>query len=147
MQDANNRVRLCFKTYPLSVHPHSGPAAEAAMYALEHGKFWEMHDMLFQNQQALEMANLKDYATQVGLDAEDMAKAIQAEKYSAKINAAHSEGEKFNLFTTPGIFINGRPLSGSASPVWALSPTEEILHFAVDDELEWKANNGHWSQD
>src|SRR6185312_17457871 len=66
------KVRFCFKPFPLTMHPHSEPAAEAAMYAQEHGKFWELHDLLFENQQALENENLKTYAQKAGLDGDDL---------------------------------------------------------------------------
>ena len=131
------RVRLCFKPFPLAAHPHSQPAAEAAMYALEKGKFWEMHDEMFQNQQNLEDTNLKAYAQKVGLDGDDLLRAVQSQKYASVINASKEEGKKAGVEGTPSIYINGRPL--------ILPPGPQILVHAIDDELEWKQNNGHWA--
>lgn len=133
------KLRLCFKPFPLGVHPHSQPAAEAAMYAKAHGKFWEMHDLLFEKQQSLENADLKTYAQQVGLDGDDLLKAVETQKYQAEINASKEEGKRAGLQGTPAIFLNGRPLILPISP--------ETLAHAIDDELEWKQNNGHWAAD
>ena len=58
-----------FKDYPLPNHPHAPKAAEAAHCAADQGKYWEMHDRLFANQQALQVPMLKQHATALGLDA------------------------------------------------------------------------------
>lgn len=138
-QHSGGKVRLCFKPFPLQAHPHSGPAAQAAMFALSKGKFWPLHDLMFQNQQALELADLKAYAQQVGLDGEAMLQAINAQQFAAQINASKEEGKKAGVQGTPAIYVNGRPLSLPFSP--------ELLQHAIDDEVEWQQNHGHWAQD
>ena len=60
-------MRIVFKHYPLDFHKDAMPAAMASIAALEQGKFWEYHDKLFGNQSALQPANLKQYAADLGL--------------------------------------------------------------------------------
>jgi protein-disulfide isomerase len=139
VKDEGGKLRFCFKTFPLSVHPHSGPAAEAAYYAREHGKFWEMHDLMFQNQGSLDNDSLKGWAQKAGLDGDELIKAVVTEKYAASITASKEEGKKAGVQGTPSIFLNGRPL--------VLPIAEELLRHAIDDEIEWKSNGGHWSAD
>src|SRR5262245_12634267 len=78
------RLRFVFRHFPLAqVHPHAMPAAEAAEAAGEQGKFWEMHDALFQNQKALADADLIRYAQALGLDAERVEREL--------VSGAHEE--------------------------------------------------------
>ena len=62
------KVRFVWKNYPLPFHNNAEPAAEAAMAAGAQGKFWEMHDKLFENQQALDRAEPEKYAQELGLN-------------------------------------------------------------------------------
>jgi protein-disulfide isomerase len=136
---AKGQVRLCFKPFPLQVHPHSGPAAEAAMFARSKGKFWEMHDLLFQNQQSLEENDLRAYASRVGLDPDELVKAVRDQRFAAEIDASKEEGKKAGVQGTPSIYVNGRPL--------VLPVSTDTLAHAIQDELEWKQNGGHWTAD
>src|SRR5437868_13058521 len=73
--------RLCFvfRNFPLvNAHPHAEHAAEAAEAAAAQGRFWEMHDALYENQQALEDEDLAQYATSLGLDAKKLMDEVQA---------------------------------------------------------------------
>src|SRR5579871_6549657 len=73
----NGRLRFVFRNFPLSKHPHAEEAAEAAEAAAAQGKFWEMHDALFENQDALEDEDLIAYAGNIGLDARRLATEIK----------------------------------------------------------------------
>jgi hypothetical protein len=75
---ARSDVRLCFKPFPLKFHEHARPAAEAALFARDHGKFWEMHDTLFEHQQALDGASLVSYANDLGLDGAALQAALKS---------------------------------------------------------------------
>lgn len=130
-------VRLCFKPFPLQIHPNSLPAAQAAMYAHAHGKFWELHDLMFENQNDLGGSRIAAYATQVGLDAKAMTAAIENGVYLAAVNASKEEGKKAGITGTPSVFMNGRPL------VLPLGPG--TLQHALEDELEWKSSGGKWA--
>ncbi len=127
---AQGKVRLCFKNYPLPAHPNATWAAYAAELAHEKGKFWEMHDVLFEHQEALRLVHLKDYAKKLGLDAEELEKAITTDRHAARVNSQKEEGRAAGVESTPSIFVNGRPLS--------LPLSATLLAHAVEDELEWQ---------
>src|SRR5262249_17984609 len=77
------KVRYVFRDYPLAqMHPQARKAAEAAHCAGEQGKYWEMHDLLFQNQQALALPQLSEYARNLGLDGASFDACLQSEKYA-----------------------------------------------------------------
>jgi hypothetical protein len=135
---SDGRIRFCFKNYPLPAHPDALWAAEAGEYAREHGKFWEMHDLMFTNQEALRLLNLRDYAKKVGLDPDDLDRAVTADKYLPRIDASKDEGRKLGVESTPSLFVNGRPLS--------LPVSVGILLRAVEDEREWREKGG-WHAD
>jgi len=137
--EGKGAVRLCFKPFPLSMHAHSHQAAEAVLYAEAHGKFWQMHDLLFENQKSLEDPDLKKYAEQLGLDGDALLKAVHGESYALQIDASRAAGDKAGVEGTPAIFINGRPLM--------LAPSYDLIAHAVQDELEWTQNHGHWAAD
>lgn len=102
------RVKLVFKHYPLPSHSRAQYAARAAEAAGRQGKFWEMHDILFDNQRKLEDGDLKRYAEMLGLDMErfeaDMTEAATAERVAAD----RTLGERLGVDGTPSIFVNGR---------------------------------------
>src|SRR5579871_3296877 len=106
-------VRVAFKHNPLPFHPNAMPAAEAAEAAHEQGKFWEMHDKLFANQQALSPADFEKYAKEIGVDVEKMKASVAAGRNKQHISADMSEAAKLGARGTPYFFINGRPLSGA----------------------------------
>jgi len=130
-------VRLCFRPYPLKMHPHAQLAAEAAMYARSQGKFWELHDLLFEHQDSLELADLQRYAADANLDPAQLAQAVQTQAFQAAIDASKQEGQDAKVTGTPSIFINGRSYDLPLG-------TENLLQ-AIDDELEWQQNGGHWA--
>ena len=77
------KVRFVWKNYPLPFHNNAEPAAEAAMAAHAQGKFWQMHDKLFENQQALDRAGLEKYAQELGLNMAKFKADLDAPKYKA----------------------------------------------------------------
>ncbi|MBJ6764903.1 thioredoxin domain-containing protein [Myxococcaceae bacterium JPH2] len=126
-QEYAGRLRVAFKQQPLAMHPHAKLAASAALAAHEQGKFWEMHDLLFSNQRALDRASLEGYAQSLGLDMKSFRTALDTGKNDARIAADMAEGLKIGAGATPTFFINGRPVVGA----------EPIDHFRriIDDEL------------
>jgi protein-disulfide isomerase len=106
-------VRVAFKHNPLPFHPNAMPSAEAAMAANEQGKFWEMHDKLFGNQQAQQPTDFEKYAGEIGVDVGKMKASIAAGKNKQQIQADMAEAAKVGARGTPYFFINGRPLSGA----------------------------------
>jgi protein-disulfide isomerase len=122
-----NRVRLVYRHYPLPNHPDARPAAEAAACAAEQGKFWEYHDQLFEHQAKLGNAELKQYATDVGLESRQFSECLDTRKYQKDVDADLAAGRDAGISGTPGFFINGRPLDG-AQPF-------EAFKTIIDEEL------------
>jgi len=108
------KVRLVFKDFPLdSIHPEATPAAIAARCAGDQGKFWEMHDKLFENQRALGTSNYKQWAQELGLDAADFADCVDSKKYLSAVRKDLVEGQQNGIQGTPGFFVDGRLISGA----------------------------------
>jgi len=107
------KVRFVWKNYPLPFHNNAEPAAEAAMAAHAQGKFWQMHDKLFQNQQALDQPALEKYAQDVGLNLAKFKADVEAKKFKAAIESETKEGQAVGVNGTPAVFINGRKISGA----------------------------------
>src|SRR5437867_11304999 len=102
--------RLCFafRNFPLvNSHPHAEHAAEAAEAAGAQGKFWEMHDILFENQNALEDEDLPRYAAALGLDVPRFMTDVLAGKYAWRVRADFKSGVRGGVNGTPTFFING----------------------------------------
>jgi protein-disulfide isomerase len=108
--------RLCFafRNFPLAnAHPHAEHAAEGAEAAHEQGRFWEMHDLLYENQDALEDEDLARYASDLGLDARRIISEIQAEAHAARIREDFRSGARNGVNGTPSFFINGARYDGN----------------------------------
>jgi protein-disulfide isomerase len=100
------KVRYAFRDFPLDqIHPHARKAAEAAHCAGDQGKYWEMHDLLFQNQQALEIDKLKTYASRLDLDSAAFATCVDTEKYKAKVQKNLEDGVEAGVRGTPSFFV------------------------------------------
>lgn len=102
-------VRLVFKNYPLSAHEHSEIAARAAVAAGKQGKFWEMHDALFANQQGgLDRNVIMRLAAENKLDEKKFVADMDSEGVADAVNRDRKQAEKLELRGTPMIYINGR---------------------------------------
>ena len=102
--------RLCFvfRNFPLvNAHPHAQHAAEAAEAAGVQGKFWEMHDLLFENQNALDDEDLAQYATALGLDGRRLIGEVVAGTHSGRVREDFRSGARGGVNGTPTFFING----------------------------------------
>ena len=107
------KVRVVWKNYPLPFHNNAEPAAEAAMAADAQGKFWPMHDRLFENNTALDRESLENYAAAIGLDLPRFRADLDAGRYKARIEADKQEGSDVGVVGTPAVFINGRKVAGA----------------------------------
>jgi protein-disulfide isomerase len=101
------RVALVFRHFPLSMHPHAQNAAEAAEAAGATGKFWEMHDLLFENQERLSNADLERYAEASAVAAKAVREALEHRTYRAQIERDVASGRASGIEGTPALFING----------------------------------------
>ncbi|HLC56213.1 MAG TPA: DsbA family protein [Candidatus Nanoarchaeia archaeon] len=120
------KIQFIYKDYPLtSIHPNAMPAALAANCAHEQGKFWEYHDNLFKNQEALEADNLKKYAADLKLDTKKFNDCFDSKKYQSAIQQDMTEGNADGVSGTPAFFVNGRLLSG-AQPFSAFEPLLKV---------------------
>jgi protein-disulfide isomerase len=109
-----DRVRFVYRDFPLDqIHPNARNAAIAAECADDQGKFWEYHDVLFSNQQALGVADLKRYAEQLGLDTDAFSKCLDSQQYNDEVNADLRDGIQAGVSGTPTFFINGRRVVGA----------------------------------
>lgn len=103
-----DKVKLVFKHFPLSFHKHALPAAKAGIAAQKQGKFWELHDLLFQNQKNLGGNMINDLAKKAGLNMDQFAKDMADPALDQQIKKDFVDGQQIGVRGTPSIFINGR---------------------------------------
>jgi protein-disulfide isomerase len=115
LKDYDGKVRVVFKDYPLPMHSRAMPASVAAHCVGDQGKYWEMSRVVFENQQALEDADLRTYAGQVGADLGKYDTCLSSGKFEAKIQANIADAQKAGVSATPTFFVNGTLLSGAQS--------------------------------
>ena len=111
-----NDVKLIFKHYPLPFHDKAKPASIAALAAGEQGKFWEMHDLLFSNQQSLTEEQFVKFAGDLKLDVKKFQADLKNPKLAAQIDADMKLAQELGVQGTPGFFVNGVAVRG-ARPV------------------------------
>ncbi len=115
LQHYDGQVRVVFKHFPLPFHADAPLAHRAALAAGEQEKFWEMHDVLFERQEALKPDDLMDYARQIGLDLPKFTSALKDSKHPAQIEQDQLEGRRLGVTGTPTFFVNGTKLVGAQS--------------------------------
>ena len=102
------RMRFVFRNFPLTqAHPFAELAAEAAEAAATSGKFWEMHDILYDNQGDLSEESIVEFARQLGLNVSTFVEDIQKRRFRARVRSDFMGGVKSGVNGTPGFFING----------------------------------------
>jgi protein-disulfide isomerase len=105
-QAMGDRLRFVFRNFPLNtLHEHAGVAAQAAEAAAAQGKFWEMHDLLYENQD--DLADVEQYALSLGLEIYQFNSDLSGEKYSKKVRDDFRGGVRSGVNGTPTFFING----------------------------------------
>ena len=103
-----DNMRFVFRHFPLTqIHPHAQYAAEMAEAAGEKGMFWQMHGMLYQNQQALEVRDLLLYAAQIGIPPEWAETALHTHAFAPRVREHFLSGVRSGVNGTPTFFING----------------------------------------
>jgi protein-disulfide isomerase len=101
-------LRFIFRHFPLlASHPHSGAAAEAAEAAGAQGRFWEMHDRLYEHQAALGHDDLRRHARKVGLDLDRFDTDMRLHTYEGRVREDLASGAASHVHGTPTLFING----------------------------------------
>ncbi len=104
----DGRLRFVFRNFPLAeAHPHAAHAAEAAEGAAAQGRFWEMHDTLFEHQQALDDPHLVEYAKSLGLDESRFRHELATHAHASRVREEFLSGVRSGVNGTPTFFING----------------------------------------
>jgi len=107
------KVKIVFRHFPLSFHPYAQKASEATECANEQGKFWEYHNKLFENQGALTITDLKQYATDLGLDATKFNACLDSGKMASEVQKDFNAGQQYGVSGTPAFFVNGVSIVGA----------------------------------
>lgn len=105
-----DKLLFAYRHFPLQQHQFAAPSAYAAEAAGEQGKFWEMYDFLFTNQEKLSDEKIKEGAQMLGLDLKKYEEAVKSDKIKSKIDKDLSDGQKFGVNGTPTFFLNGQKL-------------------------------------
>jgi protein-disulfide isomerase len=129
-----DRLRFVFRNFPLTQsHPHAEGAAETAEFAGANGKFWAMHDLLFENQQRLSRELFLELARKLELSGPALNQALEEKQFEARVRADFSGGVRSGVNGTPTFFINGIRNDG---------PSEFMeLLLTVDAAMETESNS------
>lgn len=126
LADYPDEVRVAFKHYPLQRHPLAVPAAMASVAAQEQGLFWEVHDLIFNQQQSLSADRIRELAVGAGLDMTLYEASLRDPGTAARVAGDQADGVAAGVRGTPTIFVNGQRLK-NRSPA--------ALRAMIDDEL------------
>ncbi|MBW2986396.1 DsbA family protein [Candidatus Woesearchaeota archaeon] len=122
------KAKFYYKHFPLGFHSHAQLAAEASECAHDQGKFWEMHDKIFENQKDLSEESLKTWAEELELDMDDFNSCLDSHKYAEKVKLSMAEGQKVGVQGTPSVLIEDELVVG-AQPF-------ENFKKVIDSKLE-----------
>ncbi len=123
------KVRLVYRQFPLnSIHPNAQKAAEASLCASDQGRFWEMHDLMFEDQRGLSVEALTKKAESLELDGPAFETCLTSNKYAEQVKQDVMDGTVVGVTGTPAVFVNGRPLVGNV-------PYDQLAEI-IDDELK-----------
>ena len=107
------QLRFAFRNFPLQeIHPYAEAAAETAEFAATHGKFWEMHDLIFENQNSLSEQMLGELAQRLTLDRQALREALESGTFAERVRRDFSGGVRSGVNGTPTFFINGQRYDG-----------------------------------
>ena len=120
-------VQVVFKHNPLPIHPRAPLAHEAAVEAGRQGRFWEMHDLLFENQRRLEEPQLVEYAGRLGLDVDAFRAALADRRHRPAVARDAAEASALGVTGTPTLFVNGQRLVGVPSAAQFTAYIKSIL--------------------
>jgi protein-disulfide isomerase len=112
-----SKINIVYRQYPIpSLHPFAFKAAEASLCANEQGKFWELHDLMFSDQQHITIRDLKEKARRLGMDGNKFDSCLDTGKYTEQVQNDMAEGNKAGVTGTPALFVNGVEVPGGAVP-------------------------------
>jgi protein-disulfide isomerase len=124
-----DELRVVYKQYPLANHPHGHLTAEASLAAKAQGKFWEMLDLMFSHQGALDRAALLGYAQQLGLDVGRFTRELDDGTWKKAADAEAAEGQRIGVQATPSYYLDGKFHEGALPP----EDFERLIATAIAD--------------
>jgi protein-disulfide isomerase len=132
-KEFGDKLHITFREFPLANHDHAIPAASAAEAAGMQGKFWEMHALIFENQNQWKQqydsrANFEGYAKQIGLDVERYKRDVNSDRVEQRIFLDGKRARSMGVNSTPTVFLNGREV-----PFQSLR--EDLFRALIDNEL------------
>jgi protein-disulfide isomerase len=134
LRHMGSNLRFVYRHFPLTqIHPHAEAAAEMAEIAGERGSFWAMHDVLFENQRALKVADLIGYAARLGIEPEFAASALASRRYAERVQTDFMSGVRSGVNGTPTFFINGIRYDGD----WGEPALLDALQQALPASARW----------
>lgn len=135
LEKYKGKVRLSFRDFPLRpIHPHAQQAAEAARCAGERNKFWEYHDLLFQDQSRLDVDSLKARAASLGLDGNQFAACLSSGRYAPMVDRDLRTGTAAGVSATPAFYVNGILVLGGQ--------TAAVFENLIEAELRMATPSG-----
>jgi protein-disulfide isomerase len=140
LREYDSRLRVVFRNFPLPGHEHAREAALAAEAAGFQGKFWEMHDTLYREQETWSKApNVRElfesYAGTIGLDVDQFKKDMDGDKARDRVDSDHTLADSLGIKMTPTLFINNRPVEPK-------DKNPEGVRAAINAALEEKSKSG-----
>ncbi|NNG23827.1 DsbA family protein [Telluria aromaticivorans] len=126
-QRHGDRIALVYRHLPLGMHPNAEPAAEAAEAAGAQGKFWEMHDALFEQQAQATPGQLPLLARELGVDGARLEEELAQRRYRERIEAQAAEGKSLGAKGTPSFFIDGERYEGDSDRESLMAAVERYL--------------------
>ena len=129
LQKYQGKIYFVYRDFPLfNIHPDSIKAAEAAGCAANQDKFWAMHDKLFINQENLLVSDLKQYASEIGLNVAAFNQCLDSGQQTAEVEGDYNDGIVWGVKATPTFFLNGYRIPGSIP--------RDVLIRLIDQALE-----------
>ena len=121
-------LRFVFRNFPLrEIHSHAEGAAEAAEFAGAQGKFWPMHDSIYENQADLSLESLQEQGAQLDLNPRDIEVAILSQQFEEKIQGDFMGGVRSGVNGTPSFYINGKKFEGRTTFAELKTAIEKLL--------------------
>jgi protein-disulfide isomerase len=129
LDEMGDLICFVYRHFPLSqTHPNAQRAAEAAEAAASQDQFWEMHDMLFTNQDALDEIYLRSYAEKIGLDMEQYDQEMKSDMHTERVREDFLSGVRSGVNGTPTFFINGERHDGPSNKFGLREAIERAAH-------------------
>lgn len=124
---ADDSVQFVFRQFPLQQHENAQLSAEASLEAQAQGKFWEYHDLMFENQQSLTREDLEGYAAQLELDMDSFRSALDNGTYTDAVEEDKIDGRAVGVRGTPSLYINGVNYTGQYSVAGLSAAIDQAL--------------------